>query len=111
LNAQERDVEAPSQDKVVVHELQTKDISVDNKVITIPKDTRGLVKSLELKQRLIDPVEQGELTKDLPSEHIYQDGEKEDAHKANGGKGRDKQNNRRSKLIFEELLAKDKKQE
>jgi hypothetical protein len=52
------------------------------------------------------------LTKDPPSEHIYQDGEKkEDVHKANGGKGRDKQNNRRSKLIFEELLAKDKKQE
>jgi hypothetical protein len=34
-----RDVEAPSQDKVVVHELQTEDILEDNKVITIPKDT------------------------------------------------------------------------
>jgi hypothetical protein len=69
------------------------------------------VKSLKLKQRPIDLVEHGELAKDPPFEHIYQDGEKEDAHKVNGGKGCDKQNNRRPKLSFEELLAKYKKQE
>ena len=40
-------------------------------------------------------------------EHVCQDGEKkEDAHKADGGKGRDKQRSRRLKLSFEELLAK-----
>ena len=39
-------------------------------------------------------------------EHVYQDGEKEDAHKANGGKGHDKQRSRRPKLSFKELLAK-----
>jgi hypothetical protein len=40
-------------------------------------------------------------------EHVCQDGEeKEDAHKAVGGKGRDKQRSRRPKLSFEELLAK-----
>jgi hypothetical protein len=40
-------------------------------------------------------------------EHVYQDGEeKKDAHKADGGKGHDKQRSRRSKLSFEELLAK-----
>jgi hypothetical protein len=68
------------------------------------------VKSLQLKQRPIDPIEQGEATKNPPLEHVYQDGEKkEDAHKANGGKGRDKQRNIRLKLSFEELLAKYKK--
>jgi hypothetical protein len=39
-------------------------------------------------------------------EHVYQDVEKKDAHKANGGKIHDKQRNRRRKLSFEELLAK-----
>ena len=39
-------------------------------------------------------------------EHVYQDGEKEDAHKANGGKGCDKQRSRRPKLSFKELRAK-----
>jgi hypothetical protein len=39
-------------------------------------------------------------------EHVCQGGEKEDACKANGGKGRDKQRSRRPKLSFEELLAK-----
>ena len=39
----------------------------------------------------IDPVEQGESAKDPPLEHVFQDGEeKEDAHKAIGGKGHDK---------------------
>ena len=43
-------------------------------------------------------------------EHVFQYGkEKEDAHKAIGGKGHDKQKSRRLKLIFEELLAKYKK--
>ena len=39
-------------------------------------------------------------------EHVCQDGEKDDARKANGGKGRDKQRSKRPKLSFEELLAK-----
>ena len=39
-------------------------------------------------------------------EHVCQDGKKEDARKANGGKGHDKQRSRRLKLSFEELLAK-----
>ena len=40
-------------------------------------------------------------------EHVYEDGEKrEDAHRADGGKGRDKESSRRPKLSFEELLAK-----
>ena len=39
-------------------------------------------------------------------EHVCQDGEKEDACKANGGKGHDKQRSRKPKLIFKELLAK-----
>ena len=39
-------------------------------------------------------------------EHACQDGEKEDARKANGGKGHDKQRSRRPKLSFKELLAK-----
>jgi hypothetical protein len=39
--------------------------------------------------------------------HVCQDGEeKEDAHKAIGGKDHDKQRSRRPKLSFEELLAK-----
>ena len=43
-------------------------------------------------------------------EHVFQDGEeKEDAHKAIGGKGHDKQKSKRLKLSFEELLAKYKK--
>jgi hypothetical protein len=49
------------------------------------------VKSLQLKQKPIDLVEYGESAKDSPLEHVYQDGEKkEDAHKADGGKDRDK---------------------
>jgi hypothetical protein len=55
----------------------------------------------------IDHIEQGELAKNRPLKHVYQDGKKkEDAHKADGGKGRDKQRSRRSKLSFKELLAK-----
>jgi hypothetical protein len=41
LNAQERDVEPSSEDKVVVHELPIEDISEDNNVITVLEDTRG----------------------------------------------------------------------
>ena len=64
------------------------------------------MKSLQLKQRPIDPIEQGESAKNPPLEHVCQDGEKEDARKANGGKGRDKQRSKRPKLSFKELLAK-----
>jgi hypothetical protein len=46
LNAQERDVEPSSEDKVVVHELQIKDIPKDSKVIITLEGTRGQVKSL-----------------------------------------------------------------
>ena len=68
------------------------------------------MKSLQLKQKAIDPVEQGVLAKDPPLEHVCQDREKkEDAHKAIGGKGHDKQKSRRPKLSFKELLAKYKK--
>ena len=68
------------------------------------------MKSLQLKQRLIDPAKQGESAKDPPLKHVYQDGKKkEDAHKADGGKGHGKQRSRRPKLSFEELLAKYKK--
>jgi hypothetical protein len=80
-------VEPSSEDKIVVHEIQ---IEEDSKVIIISKDTRGQLKSLQPKQRTIDPVEQGESAKDPPLEHVYQGGEKEDACKANGGKGHDK---------------------
>ena len=41
LNAQERDVESSSEDKIVVHELLIEDISEDNKVIPISEDTGG----------------------------------------------------------------------
>jgi hypothetical protein len=110
LNAQERYVKPSSEDKVVLHEMQIEDILEDNKVIIVSKDTRRQVKSLQLKQKLIDPFEQGESTKDPPLEHVYQDRKKkEDAHKADGGKGHDKQKSRRPKLNFEELLAKYKK--
>jgi hypothetical protein len=50
-NAQERDVEPLSEDKVVVHELPIEDTQEDIKVITIPKDTRGQLKSLQPKQK------------------------------------------------------------
>ena len=40
-NAQERDVEPSSEDKVVVHEIQIEDISEDNKVTIVPGDTGG----------------------------------------------------------------------
>jgi hypothetical protein len=56
------------------------------------------VKSLQLKQKPIDPIEQVESAKNPILEHVYQDGEKkEDAHKADGGKGRDKLKNRKVK--------------
>ena len=105
LNAQERDMEPSNEDKVVVHELKIEDIPKDNKVIIVLEDTRGQLKSLQPKQKPIDLVEQGESAKDPPLEHVCQDGEKEDARKANGGKGHDKQRSRRPKLSFEELLA------
>jgi hypothetical protein len=41
LNAQERDVEPSSEDKVIVHELQNEDTQEDNNVITISEDTGG----------------------------------------------------------------------
>jgi hypothetical protein len=41
LNAQERDVETSSEDKVVVHELQNEDTQEDNSVIMISEDTGG----------------------------------------------------------------------
>ena len=49
------------------------------------------MKSLQLKQKPIDPVEQGVSAKDPPLEHVCQDRKEEDAHKADGGKGHDKQ--------------------
>jgi hypothetical protein len=65
------------------------------------------VKSLQLKQKPTDSIEQGESAKDPPLKHVCQDGEKkEDAHKADGGKGHNKLKNRRLKLSFKELLAK-----
>jgi hypothetical protein len=57
LNAQKRDVEPSSEDKVFVHELQIKDISEDINVIKNSEDTGGQVKSLQLEQKSIDPVE------------------------------------------------------
>ena len=99
-------MEPSSEGKVVVDELQIEDIPEYSKVITVPEDTEGQLKSLQPKQKLIDLVEQGESAKDPPLEHVCQDGEKEDARKANGGKGRDKQRSRRPKLSFKELLAK-----
>ena len=39
LNAQERDVEPSSEDKVVVHELKIEDIPKDNKLIIVSEDT------------------------------------------------------------------------
>jgi hypothetical protein len=106
-NVQERDVEPSSEDKVVVHELQVEDTQEDSNVIIVSEGTRGQVKSLQLKQKPIDPIEQGESTKDPPLKHVCQDGEKkEDAHKADRGKGHDKQKNKRPKLSFKELLTK-----
>ena len=83
-------MEPSSEGKVVVDELQIEDIPEDSKVIIVPEDTGGQLKSLQPKQKLIDLVEQGESAKDPPLEHVCQDGEKEDARKANGGKGHDK---------------------
>jgi hypothetical protein len=34
------------------------------------------VKSLQLEQKLIDPVDQGESAKDPPLDHVYQDGKR-----------------------------------
>jgi hypothetical protein len=45
-NAQEREVEHSSEDKVVVHQLQIEDTQENNNVITISDDTGGQVKSL-----------------------------------------------------------------
>lgn len=45
-NAQERDVVTSSEDKVIVYELQIRDILEDSEVITILEDTGGQVKSL-----------------------------------------------------------------
>jgi hypothetical protein len=86
--------------------LQIEDTQEDNNVITVLEDTRGQVKSLQLEQKPIDPVEQGESAKDPPLKHVCQDGGKKDAHKADGDKGRNKLKNRRLKLSFKELLAK-----
>jgi hypothetical protein len=99
-------VEPSSEDKVVVHELQIEDTQEDNNVIIVSEGTEGQVKSLQLKQKLIDPIEQGKSAKDPALKHVCQDGEKKDAHKADGGKGHDKLKNRRPKLSFKELLAK-----
>jgi hypothetical protein len=42
--------------------------------------------------------------------HVYQEGEKnKDAHRVDGGKGRDKHKSKRPKHGFDELLAKYKK--
>jgi hypothetical protein len=105
-NAQEREVEPSSEDKVVVHELQIEDTQKNSNVITISDNTGGQVKSLQLEQKPIDPVEQGESAKDPPMKHVYQDGEKEDAHNVDGGKCHGKERTRRSELSFEKLLAK-----
>ena len=75
-------------------------------MITIPKEAEGQVKSLQLEQMPIDSIKQEESAKDPPLKHVYQDGKKEDSHKVDGGKGRDKQRSRRPKLSFKELLAK-----
>jgi hypothetical protein len=40
-NAQERDVEPSSEDKVVVHELQIEDTQEDSNVIIVSEDTGG----------------------------------------------------------------------
>jgi hypothetical protein len=82
------------------------DTQEDSNIIIVSKGTGGQMKSLQLKQKPIDPIEQGESAKDPPLKHVYQDGEKkEDAHKADGGKGHDKLKNIRPKLSFKELLA------
>jgi hypothetical protein len=67
------------------------------------------VKSLKLKKRPIDLIEQGKSAKDSPLEHVYQD-DKEDAHRVDRGKGHNKQRSRRPKLNFKEPLAKYKKE-
>jgi len=85
--------------------LQFKDTQEDNNIIIISEGTRGQ-KSLQLEQRPIDAIEQKESAKDSPLKHVSQDGDKEDAHKVDGGKSHDKLKNRRPKLSFKELLAK-----
>ena len=64
------------------------------------------MKSLQFEQRPIDPIEQKESAKDSPLKYVSQVGDKEDSHKVDGGKGRDKLKNRRPKLSFKKLLAK-----
>jgi hypothetical protein len=81
-------VEPSSEDNVVIQELQVGDILEDNKVIIILEETGGQVKSIQLKERPINPIEQGESAKDPPLKHVYQDGKKKkDAHKADRVKG------------------------
>jgi hypothetical protein len=64
-NAQERDVKPLSGYTVVVQELQIETIQEDSNVITILEETGGQVKSLQLEQKPIDPVEQGNRLKIL----------------------------------------------
>jgi hypothetical protein len=45
-----------------------------------------------------EPIEQEESANDSPLKHIYQDGDKKDAHKADGGNGCGKLKNRRRSL-------------
>jgi len=56
--------------------------------------------------RPIDHIEQDELANDSPLKHVSQDGDKDCAHKTDGGKSHDKLKNRRPELSFKELLAK-----
>jgi hypothetical protein len=65
-NAQEREVEPSSEDKVFVHKLQIEDTQENSNVIIISDDTGGQVKSLQLEQKPIDLIEQVESTKDSP---------------------------------------------
>ena len=91
--------------------MQVEDIPNDNKVITIPEETGWQVKSLQLKQRSINPIEQEESAKDPPLKHVYQDKEKKAyAHRADGGKDHDKHQSKMPKLSFDELVAKNKKE-
>jgi hypothetical protein len=76
LVAQEKDVEPSSDDKVVFHQLQVEDISVDDNVTIILEDTRGQVKSLRLEQKSIDSIEPGESAENPSLEHVCQDEKK-----------------------------------
>jgi hypothetical protein len=50
-------VEPSSEDNVIVHEFQIEAILEDNDVVGIPEDVREQMKSLQLKQRPISPIE------------------------------------------------------